>query len=122
MPGDVYFPMAQFSATRAVTIDARPERLWPWLLQVGFGRAGFCSYDLLDNLGRPSANAIVEALQHPAVGDWVPMTGSPTPETAFRFALIQPADALLWLKPRSSWAWMLHQGTDGFRWRTLSRD
>ena len=41
------------ATTRAVTIGAPPEDVWPWLLQIGFGRAGWYSYDWLDNDGLP---------------------------------------------------------------------
>ena len=49
MPGDDVVPKAQFNATRAVTIDAPPERVWPWIVQLGYRRAGFYTYDLIDN-------------------------------------------------------------------------
>jgi hypothetical protein len=62
MPGDDLVPAASFAPTRAVTVTAAPEDIWPWLVQVGFGRAGFYSYDLLDNLGRPSTWRIVPEL------------------------------------------------------------
>src|SRR5690349_6473826 len=43
MPGDELVPEPSFSATRAITIDAPPEAVWPWLVQLGYGRAGFYS-------------------------------------------------------------------------------
>ncbi len=49
MPGDDVIPRAQFNATRAITVDAPPERVWPWIVQLGYGRAGFYTYDLIDN-------------------------------------------------------------------------
>ncbi|MDT4944161.1 MAG: hypothetical protein QOH14_894, partial [Pseudonocardiales bacterium] len=55
LPGDARLPRAQYRSTRAITIDAPPNVVWPWLVQVGCQRAGFYSNDLLDNLGRPSA-------------------------------------------------------------------
>jgi len=51
MPGGDLLGPAAFRATRAITIDAAPADVWPWLVQVGFGRAGFYSYDWADNLG-----------------------------------------------------------------------
>jgi hypothetical protein len=59
MPGDGLVPKSHFTATRAITIDAPPEAVWPWVMQVGFNRAGFYSFDLLDSLGRPSSNTIL---------------------------------------------------------------
>jgi hypothetical protein len=58
MPGDVDVPRPTFNATRAVTVAARPDQIWPWLIQIGVGRAGWYSYDWLDNLGRHSAERI----------------------------------------------------------------
>ena len=55
MPGDQIVPQPTFEATRAVTIDASPEQIWPWIIQIGYRRAGFCSYDRLDNDGIASA-------------------------------------------------------------------
>jgi hypothetical protein len=43
MPGDDLVPGCQYSCTRAITIDAPPDAVWPWLVQVGFGKAGFYS-------------------------------------------------------------------------------
>jgi hypothetical protein len=48
MAGDDLLPAAQFRATRAITIDVPPAAVWPWLVQVGRGRAGWYSNDLLD--------------------------------------------------------------------------
>ena len=61
LPGDALVPDAQFKATRAISIDAPPEAVWPWLVQVGCLRAGFNSNDLLDNLAHPSATTIATA-------------------------------------------------------------
>src|SRR5690606_16683183 len=58
-PGDdlIAYPTAQ--STMAVSLPAPPEEVWPWLVQMGCGRAGWYSWDLLDNGGRPSADRIV---------------------------------------------------------------
>lgn len=108
MPGDELLETAQFVATRAISIDAPPERVWPWLVQVGFGRAGFYSYDLLDNLGRPSASEVLPEFQSPAVGDLAaPMSAPADDRTAFRVARIEEPFVLVWAKPDSTWAWQL---------------
>ena len=59
MPGDEIVPRPVFNATRAATVYAPPEEIWPWLVQIGFGRAGWYSYDILDNLGRHSSEEIL---------------------------------------------------------------
>ncbi len=107
MAGDDLVPGCQYRCTRAITIDAPPDRVWPWLVQVGFGNAGFYSNDLLDNVAHPSADWVIEQLQHPRVGDWVPMFSKVNDTTAFKIAAIKPPEALVWAKPDSTWAWSL---------------
>ncbi len=72
MPGDDLVPDARLIATRSIDLDASPDDAFPWLVQMGFGRAGWYSYDWLDNLGRRSATRIHEEWQHVAAGDLVP--------------------------------------------------
>lgn len=121
MPGDDLVPVSHFTATRAVTIKARPGDVWPWLAQVGYGRAGFYSYDLLDNLGRPSAVAIMPQWQRADVGDLAaPMASHPTPGTSFRVADAEPGARLVWAKPDSTWAWTLTPAGPG-RTRLVTR-
>ncbi len=48
MPGDDIQPQPIFNATRAVTINAPPDQIWPWLLQIGYRRAGWYGYDSLE--------------------------------------------------------------------------
>ena len=50
MPGDDRTPCPRVQSTRAVTIDAPPEQVWPWLLQMGIGRAGFYTHDWVERL------------------------------------------------------------------------
>jgi hypothetical protein len=105
--GDDRQPEPDYVSTRALTIAAPPERVWPWLVQVGRGRAGFYSDDLLDNGAVPSAEEIRAELQQMDVGQWVPMAERITPRTAFRVAEVWAPHALLWQKPDSTWAWRL---------------
>lgn len=113
MPGDTLLPRAQYRTTRAITIGAPPDAVWPWLVQVGCGRAGFYSNDLLDNLGRPSATTIVASLQQLKPGQWMPMSpASPTDRTAFKVDSFEPGQWLLWTKPDSTWAWRLTATAD----------
>ena len=72
MPGDGLIPDAA-STTRAITIAAPPEQVWPWLVQLGYGRAGWYSYDWIDNDGQPSADRIIPELQRLQVGDQILM-------------------------------------------------
>jgi len=70
--GDHLVPDARLVATRAIDVDAPPEAVYPWLVQMGFGRAGWYSYDWIDNLGRPSADRIHPEWQDVASGGIVP--------------------------------------------------
>lgn len=70
--GDHLVADAQLISTRAVTIAAPPSKVFPWLRQMGFRRAGWYSWDLIDNLGRRSATAIEPAWQTVDSGDVVP--------------------------------------------------
>jgi hypothetical protein len=107
MPGDALFPRAQYRCTRAVTIGAAPEQVWPWLVQVGCGRAGWYAADLLDNFGRPSARELVPELQDLHVGQWLSMVPRPSERTAFVVDGYSRPSWLLWRTPNRSWAWRL---------------
>jgi hypothetical protein len=76
LPGDAYVEDAQIVATHAVSLAAPPEDVWPWLVQVGWHRAGWYTAHWVDELffpqNRPSADRIVPELQHLDVGDFVP--------------------------------------------------
>jgi hypothetical protein len=120
MPGDDLLPHSQFRPTRAITIDAPPAAVWPWLVQVGCGRAGFYSNDLLDNFARPSLREISPDLQHLEVGQWVSMSPAPSERTAFKVDSFVPNEWLLWRKPDSTWSWVLRDLRDG-RTRLVAR-
>jgi hypothetical protein len=107
MPGDEIVPNPSFDATRAITIDAPPELVWPWIVQMGYRRAGFYTYALLDNAGYDSADRILEEYQPPKIGDWVPMAKQINETTAFRVKAFELNRWLLWEKPDSTWAWKL---------------
>ena len=68
MPGDGEVPEPQFAVTRAVTIAAPPEAVWPWIVQLGYHRAGWYAHDLFDNDDIPSAEAILPEFQHLEIG------------------------------------------------------
>jgi hypothetical protein len=122
LPGDDLLPQAQFRPTRAITVEAPPEAVWPWLVQVGCQRAGWYSNDLMDNLGHPSSREIIGDLQHLEVGQWVPMSpvGPPNAVNAFRVADFETNRWLLWTKPDSTWVWQLTPTEHG-RTRLVTR-
>jgi len=90
LPGDGLIAEPTAIETRGLTIDAPPEAVWPWLVQMGYGRAGWYSYDRMDMRGR-SAVGLVPAWQTLVVGDRVG-TG---PGTGFEVRLVEPNRALV---------------------------
>jgi len=96
MPGDDLNPDPKFLATRAITIEGTPEEIWPWLVQMGYGRAGFYGYDILENMGSKrgirSADRILPEFQHFKVGDDVPIS----PTTVMVFYAIELDRYLIW--------------------------
>jgi hypothetical protein len=79
LPGDELVPGAQIVTTRAVTVAAPPAKIWPWLVQVGYQRAGWYNLDWVNGLlgaadfvdGHRSSNRIVPELQDVKVGDLI---------------------------------------------------
>jgi hypothetical protein len=96
MPGDELVSNPKYLATRAITIEAPPEEIWPWLIQMGYKRAGFYGYDAIENLGSPhgihSAQSILPEFQHYEVGDEVPIS----PAGGLTFYAIEPNHYLIW--------------------------
>ena len=74
LPGDDLVPAADVVATRAISIAAPSSDVWPWLVQLGYGRGGFYSFDRLEQLAGldiRSADRVVPEWQHLSVGDHV---------------------------------------------------
>ena len=90
LPGDDLVPDAQASDTRGITIEAAPDRVWPWLVQMGYERGGWYSIDQLDMRTR-SAITIVSEWQDLAVGDILPTY----PGGGFQVKLLDPNRALV---------------------------
>lgn len=83
--GDDLCPSATLVATRSISIPAPPEKVFPWIRQMGFGRGGWYSYDWLDNVGRKSATTIHEEWQNVRAGDAVPAG-----PISFTAAIVEP--------------------------------
>jgi hypothetical protein len=120
MQGDEIVERPSFNATRGVTINARPEEIWPWLVQLGIRRAGWYSYDWLDNLGKPSAEKILPEFQHLKVGDLVPV--SPDGKQGLWVKELRPNLSMLWWdkQGKTSWLWVLDP-IDGRSTRLITR-
>lgn len=125
MVGDSLLVDPTYSGTTAVTVNAPPEDIWPWLVQIGYQRGGLYSYDWLDRLfgylDRPSATRILPEFQHLAVGDKIPLGRGPS----WPVAVIEPGRALV-LDMRNlggiDWIWQFCLYTvDEKRTRLVSR-
>ena len=88
--GDGLCPVARVVATRCITLAAPPDQVFPWLRQMGFRRAGWYSYDWLDNLGRRSATQI-----HPEWQDVVSGSRVPAGPMSFEAAVVDPPRAFV---------------------------
>lgn len=72
VPGDDLIADPQMNATRCITVADPPEVVFEWLAQMGTGRAGWYSYDLIDNFGRPSATRLCPEWAVGRSGDEIP--------------------------------------------------
>jgi pimeloyl-ACP methyl ester carboxylesterase len=115
LPGDERIPEAIDTLTHGVTIRRPPREVWPWLVQMGAGsRAGWYSYDWLDNGRQPSAMRIVPELQHPTVGTVFPALPGMT--DGFVLLALEPERVLVLGGPRSNevtWTFCLDEVAPG---------
>ena len=112
LPGDELIKAPLGSLQHAITIRRTRQEVWPWLVQMGAGtRAGWYSYDALDNGGRPSARRIVPELQRIETGMIFPAVPGAT--DGFTLLSFEPARSLVlgWLTPHRvsvmTWAFIL---------------
>jgi hypothetical protein len=117
MPGDELVERPKDVTTRAVTIRARPEEVWPWLAQMGRDRGGLYSYDWIDEvlgvLDEPSSDVILPEFQTLEAGDVIPIGGGPD----WPVAAVEPNRSLvLDIRPEEgmhiSWSFLLRELDD----------
>jgi len=122
LPGDELLPDAALVTTRAVTVNAAPEAIWPWLVQMGSGRGGAYTYDWIENLfglDMHSANEILPDYQHLHVGDELPMgPGRP----GMTVELLDPPRTFAVRLADHNWAWIFALVPDGGATRLISRN
>jgi hypothetical protein len=90
LPGDDLVPDPSAIETRGITIEAPASAVWPWLVQMGYERAGWYSYDALDNKNA-SADRILPEFQHLVAGEIMPTH----PGGGFRIEIVEPEKALV---------------------------
>ena len=104
-------PNPAATLTNAITIDTPAARIWPWLVQMGSGRAGWYSYDRVDNDGHRSATEIIPSLQAVVPGMLFPSLPGAT--SSFILARVEPEHDLILTVPDSgggllvSWEFLL---------------
>ena len=103
LPGDELVADAKIRWNHAITIRAGGAEIWPWLVQMGCRRAGWYSYDGLDNGGVRSAERIVPEFQQARVGDIFPMT--PKAQDRFVVRMVDPERALVLGDDAGSMSW-----------------
>jgi hypothetical protein len=126
-PGDDVVSPANYEAMMAVEVDAPPEAIWPWLMQLGRGRAGLYSYDWLDRLfgflDGPSAKSLLPEVKPLQPGDLVPI--GKDPKWYYLVRAVEPNRALVMFleDPRAGWkwSWSFILVPEGRRTRLLSR-
>lgn len=121
LPGDNLVPQPVAQMTRAVTIDAPANEIWPWMLQMGAGRGGLYSYDWLENLaglGIHSAERILPEYQDLKEGDTFPLEASSGTGPTVAELLPERAIVLHFPDPQAehsilSWAFILEPADEG---------
>ena len=127
LPGDDIVEPVMTHHTRAVTIDAPPEAVWPWVVQLGDRRAGFYSYDWIERFvfpgtvhyieGTHSATRIHPELQDVEVGDRINTGSVGSFVVGNPITILEPNRALV----IGSWAFILEPTADG-RTRFFNRE
>jgi hypothetical protein len=114
LPGDPFIAEPIGTLTHAITIACPPREVWPWLIQMGAGsRAGWYSYDVLDNGRKPSAARVVPELQDLAIGTVFPALPGVT--EGFIVLALEPCRSLIlgWPAPGGeplvTWAFVLEE-------------
>jgi hypothetical protein len=97
LPGDDLVP-ARWQTTRGINLSAACSDVWPWLVQIGYGRGGWYSYDWIERLVGAgnfaqggSAERVIPELQHLEVGDTIALSPSGGPTVA----MLDPPNALV---------------------------
>jgi len=122
LPGDELLEDPDVVTTRAIGIDAPPSSIWPWIVQMGPGRAGAYTYDWIENLAgldMHSADELLPQFQEISVGDgWQLGVKGPLLEVA----RLDPESALVLRSEDGNWVWAFVLAPDGPGTRLLSRN
>lgn len=122
LPGDELLEEADGTATRAITIDAPPTAVWPWIAQMGPSpRGGAYTYDRIENLlglNMHSVDHVLPEFQHPQVGD-----GFGYGPNKMSFRLVEPERVLAAQSEDGNWVWtFVIEDTHDGKTRLISRN
>lgn len=119
LPGDEIITNPIASITDAITIRRAPHDVWPWLVQMGAGRAGWYSYDFIDNGGRRSADCILPEFQKIAIGELFPAAPGATDAFVVTAYEVGRSLVLSWATepngiPITTWSFVLEEPEPGY--------
>ena len=122
LPGDELLADAGVVSTRAITIDAPPAAVWPWLVQMGSGRGGVYTYDWIENLfglDMHSTRQILPQFQDVKAGDEVPLgPGRPV----MRVVVCDPERTFTVRVADGNWVWIFALFAEDGQTRLISRN
>jgi hypothetical protein len=122
LPGDELLEDADIVATRAITVHAPVAAVWPWLVQMGPGRAGAYTYDWIENLfglDMHSADRIHPEWQHLEVGD---VLRNKPDRPGMRVEVLEPESVLSTRSEKGDWVWTFALFEEDGTTRLLSRN
>jgi hypothetical protein len=122
LPGDELLEQPDIVTTRGINIDVPATSVWPWLIQMGPGRAGAYTYDWVENLAgldMPSADELIAEFQHLQVGD----SWKLGPRAAvLRVASVSPGSSIVLRSDDGNWVWAFVLVPETDRCRLTSRN
>jgi hypothetical protein len=121
LPGDELLEPADSVATRAISVDAPPSAVWPWIAQMGPSpRGGAYTYDWIENLlglNMHSVDEVLPEFQHPRVGDTIGYG-----RNRMRLERVEPEHVLAWRSTDGNWVWTFVLEQQDGRTRLISRN
>ena len=121
LPGDELLEQADGVSTRAITVDAPANAVWPWIAQMGPSpRGGAYAYDWIENvlgLNMHSADNVLPEFQHPQVGDTIGYGPN-----RMRLERVEPEHVLAWRSEDGNWVWSFVLDEQDGQTRLISRN
>jgi hypothetical protein len=121
MPGDSVVSQPDYDATRGISIRAKPDVVWKWIVQIGSNRAGWYSFDWIDNGGVKSSMEILPEFQKIQIGMFIPFT--PDQKNGMWVSEFKPNEFVLWhdKQGKATCLWYLYPTVEGCRLLTKQR-